>query len=454
MTQKEITVNNNLAVHVGLTDKFSPDVRAMLMAKYSRDISSIATRLPEGDTDMEQHRKALHKYYVGYGHKSIAQCATTDIFIEGVSMLAAKAIENNPLFNGQECSTRYIDMSSQPMVSPTIEIFQWQENFRELYVKALAATKEKLKEEFPFDQQEEGTKQEVWENTINARAFDICRGILPAGMTTNVGMSATFDTINEHFSQMFRHPSLEMSQVAASVLHGIRNTYPEVAFDIKKSLSRYEHVTDHYFYQPVPTDLGSKANVVPAGEEFYRNAWAITKNNTENYLRRAKFTDIDRYTSSQMRMTMYGMLDFGSYRDLHRHRNGFITMPVLTPNNGMHPYYVDMLPQNIAIELLQAIEKYQDWYNSSQNEHTAVQKQYSTPMGCMVAFSYECDINQAIYIMELRSAKTVHQTLRQLVIHWARQLHYFTNIDIHIDADEDNFTLKRGEQTFLKDSFT
>src|SRR5687768_2611855 len=40
----------------------------------------------------------MDMYYVGYGDKSIGDCGTTTIFIEGVSMLVAKAIQHWPLY--------------------------------------------------------------------------------------------------------------------------------------------------------------------------------------------------------------------------------------------------------------------------------------------------------------------------------------------------------------------
>lgn len=42
--------------------------------------------------------KFMKSYYVGYGHKSIGDCGTTTIFVENVSMLAAKAIQDTQLY--------------------------------------------------------------------------------------------------------------------------------------------------------------------------------------------------------------------------------------------------------------------------------------------------------------------------------------------------------------------
>jgi len=60
----------------------------------------------------------MSKFYVGYGHKSIGDCGSITLFIEGVSMLGAKAIQDTKLYNGQEASTRYIDFSKQPILNP------------------------------------------------------------------------------------------------------------------------------------------------------------------------------------------------------------------------------------------------------------------------------------------------------------------------------------------------
>ena len=78
----------------------SPEDTAMLHALYSRSPKSVQEHLKQV---REKGSSAFHKkFYVGFGHKSIGDCGTTSIFIENVSMLAAKAIQDNPLYNGQE----------------------------------------------------------------------------------------------------------------------------------------------------------------------------------------------------------------------------------------------------------------------------------------------------------------------------------------------------------------
>src|SRR6185369_629195 len=115
--------------------------------------------------------KFMESYYVGYGHASIGDCGYTTLFIEDVSILACKAIQDNPLYSGQESSTRYIDFSKQPLVDPIdndisrIILKNWID-FYECSKQPLIAH---LKGNFPLA---DGQKPAVWEKAIIACCFD------------------------------------------------------------------------------------------------------------------------------------------------------------------------------------------------------------------------------------------------------------------------------------------
>lgn len=442
-------------IQVGITDHLDSEVQAMLMAMYSRSFAPIASRIPSNAESVLEHKEKLKKFYIGYNHKSVGQLGSTTIWLEGVSQLAAKAIENTPLYNGQESSSRYINFTDQPMVSSDKEITYWQEQFRSLYVKAVPLVVEKLKNEFPFDKnsgeyhhkedvaEQDKRKITQWENTIKARAFDICRGLLPAGCTTNVAFSGTFDNINDHFGEMLYHPCQEMRDIASEVLKGLREKYPYASMDTEELMKRNSFVTDDFFYQ----DLNS----IPQDPNVCYTHTSLFKYD-EKLKERTKFSRINRLNASNTKVYLYGSLDFGSYRDLHRHRNGIIGMEVLGVKRGFHEFYFNNLPKELHEELKGILNGYCNWYEGCETL-SDFEKQYATPMGFKVAVQYSCDINQVLYILELRSGKTVHQTLRLLVQDWAK---CFKNvfeensgeIAIHVDMDLDNFTLKRGKQTF------
>ena len=446
-------------IQLGITDHLDPEVQAMLLAMYSRNAAPIATRIPDSEESNQSHKEKLGKFYVGYNHKSVGQLASTTIYLEGVSQLAAKAIENTPLFNGQECSTRYLPMDTCPMYAPEgphQELIQgFQNEFRNLYIEAMPLTIDMLKEQFPFDSNQgtfhhkESTDQQTtrklvtWENTIKARAFDICRGLLPAGCTTNVGFVGTFDSINDHFGEMLYHPCKEMREIAEKTLTQLAEKYQYAAIPIARQLVTFA-VADgrpEYFY-----DLHQEYKDPELEIAHDKEIWPFIQDQAKE---RLKFEKFAKMHSDKIQTTFTAVLDFGSYRDIHRHRNGAITMPLLTTDVGFSKYYADQLPEAIRNKLANLINRFEDSrVDIPFTKQAYFDWQYAIPMGYLVSFTYRCDLNQLLYILELRSGKTVHQTLRHCVQSLAKMLSsLFTNLKLHVDYDEDNFTLKRGTQT-------
>jgi hypothetical protein len=163
---------------------------------------------------------------------------------------------------------------------------------------------------------------------------------------------------------------------------------------------------------------------------------------------RKKFQRMPRVYSGAFNVKLAGVIDYGSFRDLQRHRPGFLNMPLLTNEVGFEAFYLDNMPTELKFEMFSLLDAFNTWYNFNSDDVSAVDKQYATPMGYKVNVQYSCDLNQALYICELRSGKTVHQTLRTLVHQWVKGLAEETayGTRIHADMDVDNFTLKRGEQ--------
>ncbi|MCK4744611.1 FAD-dependent thymidylate synthase, partial [Candidatus Parcubacteria bacterium] len=100
--------------NIFIYDEFNPEDIAMMQALYSRSPKSAEEHAEK--VKKSGSGKFMEKFYVGYGHQSIADCGSTTIFIEKVSILADKAIQDWPLYSGQETSTRYIDMSKQQII--------------------------------------------------------------------------------------------------------------------------------------------------------------------------------------------------------------------------------------------------------------------------------------------------------------------------------------------------
>ena len=68
-----------------------PESQAMIQALHSRSTGGVKHHLEI--LAKKGAENFMANFYVGYGHKSIGDCGTITLFIEGISMLAAKAIQ-------------------------------------------------------------------------------------------------------------------------------------------------------------------------------------------------------------------------------------------------------------------------------------------------------------------------------------------------------------------------
>src|SRR6266516_2385613 len=167
-----------------------PEIQAYAMAKYSRSSLSMKESLKE--ITSQKAEKFLNTFYFQYGHRSIADLAHIALAIERLSILAAIVIADEPRWDGQERSTRYQDFRKSGYYTPD---FGNDERAQELYRQTIAglfsayeSVSEKvfryLAEITPRPQE---MKEEAYERTLKARAFDISRYLLPLAANTSLG---------------------------------------------------------------------------------------------------------------------------------------------------------------------------------------------------------------------------------------------------------------------------
>jgi thymidylate synthase ThyX len=191
-----------------------PEVQAYAMAKYSRSALSMKDSLRE--ISAQKAEKFLNTFYFQYGHRSIADLAHIALAIEKLSILAAIAVADETRWDGQERSTRYQDFRKGGYYTP---------NFGEattLYrdtVDFLFAEYEALSEEIfhhlvsktpkPGDM-----KQDAYERTLRARAFDITRYLLPLATNTSLGEIVNARTLENQVAHLLTHTHAEVRHLA------------------------------------------------------------------------------------------------------------------------------------------------------------------------------------------------------------------------------------------------
>lgn len=435
---------------------------AMLQALYSRSTTSVCEHVDTEDTLALKQK--LEKWYVNYGHRSIGDGGSTTIFIEGVSLLAAKAIQNHHAYAGQESSTRYINFREMGYYNETAScknltlpdtLNTVQEELLDIYDIVLADSKRALAEKFA---KPEDVKQSVWDNTVAAKAFDIARGYLPAGVKTNLSWHSNFRQLTDHLEVLAAHPLAEVRMVAQQIHEELQSFYP-YAFKDKMRTETDKYYNEHamlFAYGTMtslimdgefdPRDFPKEDNVV-----YTDRTYVPSTGYSELLENRPKYGRVPSALRQLGVIELHFPLDFASYRDIARHnRSMCLPNQVIFPSMGMHVWYYDSLSDEIKTDVMNKVDNILIAIDDATKRGSieAVDAQYLIPIGCKVMVEVSTTIDALIYLLDLRSSSTVHQTLRD-VISIIAQRFYLTHsgIKLHLDESTDALDARRGTQT-------
>lgn len=417
-----------------------PEDRAMLQAMYSRSPRPVEEHLEK--VRRVGSGKFMEQYYVQYSHKSIGDCGDVTICVENCSILAAKAIQDSPLYRGQEASTRYLDMAARPLVSPTPEIRERQERWMELYRRATAALPASIRAEYP---RKDGEDEKVYEKAVRARAFDIARSLLPAGVTTFVSWTTDLRQAADHLEFLAHHPLQEVRDIAEALHVALAVKYPSSFERVARKQEEVDYLERSAQFCAYGTD-----DFLPAeyAEDYF---YASFSTNVEGYVGAVGLLrDRPRKCELHQRLRMVGHvdveagLDYGSWRDLQRHRSMVAEVPMLTGKHGFHRWYLERLPWSIAGDVVRLA-------SLPITFPVPVVAQYALPLGMVVPVIAMFPLPSAVYVAELRSGQSVHPTLRVFAQKLARAIREaLPQVALHVDMSPDEWSMRRGKQDIVE----
>jgi thymidylate synthase ThyX len=197
-----------------------PEIQAYAMAKYSRSALSMKESLRE--ISQQKAEKFLNTFYFQYGHRSIADLAHIALAVERLSILAAIEVADEQRWDGQERSTRYQDFKKSGYYTPD---FGADDAARKLYcetVDFLFAEYEALsaimtQHLIHITPKPADMKQEAYERTLKARAFDITRYLLPLATNTSLGEIVNARTLEMQVAHLLSHTHREVRGLGESL---------------------------------------------------------------------------------------------------------------------------------------------------------------------------------------------------------------------------------------------
>jgi thymidylate synthase ThyX len=243
-----------------------PEIQAYAMAKYSRSSLSMKEALREIST--QKAEKFLNTFYFQYGHRSIADLAHIALAVERLSILAAIELADEQRWDGQERSTRYQDFKKSGYYTPD---FGADEEARTLYRDTLdflfaeyeVFSAHMTQHLIDITPKPADMKQEAYERTLKARAFDITRYLLPLATNTSLGEIVNARTLETQVAHLLSHTHREVRTLGESLKKAATGAAYNVNADSLRDLVERIRAVDPKLGEQAEQELLREVRVAP-----------------------------------------------------------------------------------------------------------------------------------------------------------------------------------------------
>jgi len=458
-----------IAVLFAFTSRSPKSIRDNLAELIAAGDLDLADSTPRSHDDSalraanEKARQFHSKWVIGYGHSSVAEHATLPYGIENVSLHAAKFLESNRLAAYTEQSTRYQIIGPERFVRPA-ELEQAQgyrsayeahcRRMFDLYGQALTLLRPYFEKKFP---KKAGASDRAWHASITAQSCDVARYLLPAATWTRLGMTLNARSAAHTIAKCRAHPLAEIRAIGEQLLaqgeriaptllkyasppatwnrrreakarlvsikvsdehHGVGAT---IRWDGDRAVGQQPHVTLLRSSQD-PTDALVAAILFEARgvsmEQALRVAEGMSGEEKLRIVGDAVGAPEDHTALpacfEQVTIQLELLVDFGSYRDLQRHRMvSAIEQPTTTKNGYSVPPELDEVGLGSAIDA--AIHQAQEC------EELLLSNDVTAPVAPLVAVQghhkrllWTLNLRELDHVVRLRSAPQGHIAYRRV----------------------------------------
>ncbi len=440
-----------------------------------KSIAEQATYQDNAQDDVAKRRAEdlYQRVFVQYGDDSVAQLGGAHLACEQVSAILAKVIERGRLAAYLEQSTRYIYFDQKLIGADGYERFRYHippeiadgqlsarysmtmDRLFESYsfiVRALTAYFQVM---FPMGKNETSG---AYRSATRARACDTARGLLPAATTSNLGMYATGQSYETLLLRMKASPLRESREYSRMMLRELRKVIGgfltrvdakgrglawsgylrDVAADMYElaleeigndEIREFESTRDEV--RLVDWDRNAEVKIVAASLYPYSNLpehelRRLATMMSEDDRRRVILTYVGDRSNRRhkpgrgMESVYYRfdvLSDFGSFRDLQRHRMMTIQWQRLSPLHGYDPPpEIEALGHDVAARWTESMDEMADFYNDVKRDHGDDVAQYVVPFGYRIRYNIELNARQAFHMLELRTGASGHSDYRRICL--------------------------------------
>jgi thymidylate synthase ThyX len=442
-------------------------VKGALFARYSRYpgtlrrlfLDEFADSLPQGaGYDGSEGRRAAELYeriFVGYGDDSVAQLGGAHVACEWTSNILTKILQRPRLGAYLEQSTRYIAYDA-PMpgggyryhrdaeLGPEYEAAM--DALFDAYARALPRVREWVDGTFP---RAEGEPEAARRRAVNAKAYDLLRGLLPAASLSHMGIYATGQAYEQLILHLIGHPLPEARRYGEGILAAIKAVMPSFVARVERPdrggawaafLQQRRAAAEHWTAR-LGLDRESEPDARPsvrllhvdgdedrllaallfesAGTPEERTLEAVARLGGEE--RERMLADLVGARANRrhrpgrgfeaLRYRFEVVSDYGAFRDLQRHRMLTVQWQALTPDLGA------AVPDEVVAagcgDLYRgALERSRAEYERLAATGHAEAAPYALCLGYRIRYVLDMNAREAMHLIELRSGREGHPGYR------------------------------------------
>ncbi len=431
----------------------------------------------------------------GYGDDSIGELGGAHLALENISMLAAKAIEDSRIGGSPlEKSTRYIyfDQKIRGEYLFYREPILMTSAFRSLYLKTCNMLFDTYSRLIPpltsflegkFPKSPEASKT-AYGASIRAKVLDCLRGLLPASTLTNMGLYGNGRFFEYLIQKLHCHNLVELQEIGKKAFEELGTVIPsfvrraEIGSKYQKAFGQFYDAMQSEIKMLTHLHTGSVTRHLEPGvrlvaydaDDVYKVAGALLFQFSNRsltdliaYCRRLSDEELARILDSVVNardnrrhkspralehanFTFEIIADFGSYRDLHRHRMLTQERQSLSCDYG---YYMpeELQESGLAPEYIKAMEVAKEAYDTIASD-LPEEAQYIVPMGYNVRWYFAANLRTLQWLCELRSQPQGHPSYRLIAQKMAREV---VAVQPHFErflkfVDYDGYELGRLQQ--------
>jgi thymidylate synthase ThyX len=427
---------------------------------------------------VRQAEAFYERVLIGYGDDSVAELGGAHVACEGISNIAAKALEDSRIgISPLEKSTRYVVFNRkldgryryarEPQIMASRHGARYEsalDGLFDTYSALLDPTIANVRARTP---REEGTSERAYNSATRAKACDLLRGLLPMATLTNVGLFGNGRAFEYLLTRLYASRLDELTALATDMqraldalipsfvkraasdrgrayqayLRGVRERVSEVIAECRLQIADFEQPN----LQSTIYNLQSGVSLVEYDPDAeVKTVAAILYPHTDLPLEQTRalaerLPAVERLAIIRAYVGERGsrfhrpgrafeepyytfdiLADLGAYRDLQRHR-------ILTQDRQRyttrHGFVTppELEETGLAASYARALEQAAETVDAIAAD-LPEQAQYAVPMAFRVRWRIKLNLRAAYHLAELRSSPQGHPAYRRIAQAIYRQI--------------------------------